>query len=83
MQKCPGFLYAAPMSSLHCRGFGTCGTCAVQVEGRVSPPTAVETWRLNFPPHKQSLQKGLRLACQVRVDGDLEVCKLPGRWGQG
>lgn len=24
---------------LNCRGFGTCGTCAVAIEGEVSPPT--------------------------------------------
>lgn len=76
-------LYNGPMRGIHCRGLGTCGTCAVRVLGDASPTTAVERWRLNFPPHKQGLAKGLRLACQCRVEGDLVVEKLDGWWGQG
>lgn len=64
----------------NCRGFGTCGTCAVAVRGVVSPETARERWRLDFPPHRR--ERGLRLACQVRVLGDLEVTKHEGFWGQ-
>jgi ferredoxin len=82
-QLMPGFLYHKPMDLIHCRGMGTCGTCAVKVEGQCSAPTAIEKWRLNFPPHKQSLSKGLRLACQCRPLGDLKVTKLSGKWGQG
>lgn len=65
---------------INCRGFGTCGTCAVTVRGEVSAPTARERWRLSFPPHQPG--SGLRLACQVRVLGDLEVEKHAGFWGQ-
>lgn len=65
---------------LNCRGFGTCGTCAVRVEGLVSEPTARERARLAFPPHDPG--SGLRLACQVRVQGDVQVTKYPGFWGQ-
>ncbi|MEM9456910.1 MAG: 2Fe-2S iron-sulfur cluster-binding protein [Myxococcota bacterium] len=67
----------------NCRGLGTCGTCAVRVEapaGAVSPPTRVERWRLGFPPHRRD--RGLRLACQLRVHGDLQVSKYAGFWGQ-
>lgn len=73
-------LYNRPMRALNCRGFGTCGTCAVQVEGDVSAATAVERWRLGFKPHRQG--SGLRLACQCEVLGDLDVTKYPGGWGQ-
>jgi len=73
-------LYNPPMKTLHCRGFGTCGTCAVQVDGEVSPMTSVERWRLGFKPHRRN--SGLRLACQCEVRGDLELTKYPGRWGQ-
>lgn len=67
---------------LNCRGLGSCGTCALKiVEGQVGPLTKMERWRLNFPPHK--LERGLRLACQVRVEHDLRVEKLAGFWGQG
>ncbi|QDG53912.1 (2Fe-2S)-binding protein [Persicimonas caeni] len=66
---------------LNCRGFGTCGTCAVEiVEGTVGEKTARERWRLDFPPHDPS--SGLRLACQIRVEDDLKVTKYPGFWGQ-
>ena len=64
----------------NCRGLGTCGTCAVGVEGAVSEPTAVERWRLSVPPHRPAA--GLRLACQCRVEGDLVLTKYPGFWGQ-
>lgn len=65
---------------LNCRGLGTCGTCAVEVRGLVSPPTARERWRLHFPPHRAG--SGLRLACQCRILGDVEVVKHLGFWGQ-
>lgn len=64
----------------HCRGLGTCGTCAVRIEGQVSEMTGIERWRLGFPPH--SHQNDLRLACQCRVQGDLTIEKFPGVWGQ-
>lgn len=73
-------LYQSAARAIHCRGFGTCGTCAVRIEGPVSAPTSVERWRLGFPPHDR--EAGLRLACQVRVLGDLAVTKYPGVWGQ-
>ena len=72
-------LYNGVSRQLHCRGMGTCGTCAVEVTGPVSEMTAVEKWRLGFPPHKAG--SGLRLACQCRVLGDLKVRKWPGFWG--
>ncbi|MBM4252154.1 MAG: 2Fe-2S iron-sulfur cluster binding domain-containing protein [Deltaproteobacteria bacterium] len=65
---------------LNCHGLGTCGTCAVEiVEGDLAPLNARETWRLNFPPHTAT--KGLRLACQVRVESDLVIKKHAGFWG--
>lgn len=72
-------LYNGAARAIHCRGLGTCGTCAVRVEGPVSETTAVERWRLGFPPHDRA--SGLRLACQVRVLGDLLVTKYDGLWG--
>lgn len=66
--------------NLNCTGLGTCGTCCVFIEGEVSPKTKVETWRLGFPPHKN--EAGKRLACQVRIQGDIKVRKGKGFWGQ-
>ena len=64
---------------LNCQGIGTCGTCAVELEGSVSPQNGRERLRLHMPPHKHG--ERLRLACQVRVQGDLTVWKHDGFWG--
>jgi ferredoxin len=73
-------LYNGVARALNCRGFGTCGTCAVHVEGEVSPLSSAENVRLNLPPHH--LEPGLRLACQCTVLGDVTVRKHAGIWGQ-
>ncbi len=65
---------------LNCFGLGTCGTCAVTIEGDLSPLNAIEKIRLNLPPHQ--LQHGLRLACQIVVNKDIIVSKGAGFWGQ-
>lgn len=76
--------YNGRARQLNCRGLGSCGTCAVEVRGKLSPPTFMERWRLNFPPHRKGLQKGLRLACQCRVlEGEVVVEKKKGFWGAG
>ena len=74
-------LYNGLARQIHCRGLGTCGTCSVEIDGRVSEMTAIERWRLGFPPHQSG--SGLRLACQCDVLGDLELKKGPGLWGTG
>ena len=72
--------YNSNAQLLNCHGLGTCGTCAVEITGAVSKKTAVEKWRLNFPPHQE--EHGLRLACQTTVLGDLSIKKHDGFWGQ-
>lgn len=64
----------------NCRGHGTCGTCAVDIDGEVSEPTDRERRRLSVRPHDPD--SGLRLSCQTRVEGDLTVTKHGGFWGQ-
>jgi ferredoxin len=66
-------------TAVSCHGLGTCGTCAVAIDGDVDAPGRRERWRLDFPPH--DADSGLRLACQVRVTDDLTVEKRPGFWG--
>ena len=73
-------LYHNVAKAIHCRGFGTCGTCAVRIDGPVSEPTSIEQWRLGFPPHSHA--SGLRLACQASVLGDVAVTKFDGLFGQ-
>ncbi|HKE13088.1 MAG TPA: 2Fe-2S iron-sulfur cluster-binding protein [Myxococcota bacterium] len=72
-------LYNSIARALNCRGYGTCGTCAVRIEGKVSDLTTAERMRLEFPPHER--EAGLRLACQCCVLGDLVVTKYSGVWG--
>lgn len=74
-------LYNGAAKVINCHGFGSCGTCAVKITGSVANPKGKEKLRLSFPPHK--LEKGLRLACQVVVNEDLEVQKANGFWGEG
>ena len=73
-------LYTKVARALHCRGRGTCGTCAVHVEGAVSEATKAETRRLRMPPHNTA--SGIRLACQCSVLGDVTVTKHEGLFGQ-
>ena len=79
LQKANLPLYNRVADLIHCRGLGTCGTCAVEIEGHVSEMTKVEKWRLGFPPHRSG--SGLRLACQCKVLGDLRITKHDGMWG--
>ncbi len=74
-------LYNGVASVVNCHGIGTCGTCAVQVEGDVSEPEWGERTRRSLPPH--SLTQNRRLACQTQVLGDVKVTKFDGMWGQG
>ncbi len=74
-------LYNGNATVINCHGLGTCGTCAVEVAGEVSPKSWRENARLSVPPHSSGSSR--RLACQVKVLGDLEVTKFDGFWGQG
>lgn len=60
---------AGAILPLDCGGKGTCGRCRVQVEGSVNEPGAAEKKLLEAG----QLAAGWRLACQVRVMGDVQV----------
>ncbi|MGF1673388.1 MAG: 2Fe-2S iron-sulfur cluster-binding protein [Rivularia sp. (in: cyanobacteria)] len=74
-------LYNGNAKIINCRGIGSCGTCAVTVQGEVSEPNWKEKTRLGLPPHSSSNNR--RLACQIKVNGDVRVSKYDGFWGQG
>jgi ferredoxin len=74
-------LYNAQAQVINCHGLGTCGTCAVQIEGAVSEVNWRDRARRALPPHTP--QRNLRLACQTQVLGDIRVTKYNGFWGQG
>lgn len=69
----------------NCRGLGLCGTCAVLITSgmdNVNPMTRREWLKLKCPvPVGDPLpgmayvkyEDKMRLACQVRVEGDIEV----------
>ncbi len=60
-----------------CNGKGTCGACKVQVTGAERTPlTENEIMHLSG----MERDKGIRLACQLTVEGDLEV-HLPATHG--
>lgn len=53
-----------------CGGTGACGACTVRLlEGQANPPTAAEYLKL-LPEDRES---GLRLACQLRPEGEAVV----------
>lgn len=74
-------LYNGNATVINCRGIGSCGTCAVRVEGEVSSANWRDRGRRSLPPHNP--ERDLRLACQTRVLGDVRVTKFDGFWGQG
>ena len=73
-------LYNGNAKYINCRGIGSCGTCAVEIEGEVSSANWKDKLRRSLPPH--SPLKNLRLACQTKVIGDLKVIKYQGFWGE-
>jgi len=52
-----------------CGGLGTCGRCTVTVRGVVEPPTTDELTLLAG----DRIAMGVRLACRVRISGDVAV----------
>ena len=52
-----------------CAGRGVCGKCKVKIEGRASPPTPLEIECIT----DRDLGEGVRLACQVILEGDTTV----------
>jgi len=54
--------------SFPCGGLGICGKCKVKISGRVNPLTLKEKKLI-----PEWIEKGYRLACQVRIEGDAKV----------
>ncbi len=74
-------LYNGQAKVINCRSLGTCGTCAVHIDGDVSTANWQDRTRRSLPPHNPD--RHLRLACQTQVLGDITVTKYDGFWGQG
>ncbi|NEP48719.1 MAG: (2Fe-2S)-binding protein [Moorea sp. SIO3C2] len=74
-------LYNGNAKLINCRGLGSCGTCAVEIDGEVSEANWKDKARRSLPPHSPTANR--RLACQTKVLGDVCVTKYDGFWGQG
>lgn len=73
-------LYSGPHQYLNCMGFGQCASCRVQIKkgiDNVSRQGIFEKLRLILGPitffARMGHEQDLRLACQTRVNGDVEV----------
>ena len=81
-------VYSGIHKLLHCPGWGCCGSCKVLItkgEGNVSKPGVWERFRVLAGPllffWRIGNEKKLRLSCQCRVNGDIEVETTPtGNW---
>jgi ferredoxin len=58
----------------NCGGRGLCGTCKVWVKQKAADATSAPNLREKF----HGMGDGRRLACQTRVQGDIEVVTFPG-----
>ncbi|MGQ0635533.1 MAG: ferredoxin [Planctomycetaceae bacterium] len=77
-------LYPGLHKYVNCMGFGQCASCRVQIAKgleNVSPQGFFERLRLLLGPitffARLGHEKDLRLACQTRVNGDIEVETQP------
>lgn len=73
-------LYPGMKRLMNCRGKGLCGECRVHVlKGfeNLGPKTAIEKMRVGVSWFKFGHEHEVRLACQTRVLGDIEVLTQP------
>lgn len=66
------YLKEAPFKIKIPCGKGKCGKCLCYVQGDVNEPTSAERKRLS----EDELRAGLRLACEVIVEGEVRVSKV-------
>ena len=73
-------VYAGLDRYLNCRGLGLCGTCRVLVKKGIEntgPKTFIEKLSLLKAFSSIGHEGEIRLSCQCRVDGDIEVETQP------
>ena len=77
-------LYKGAFRLLNCRGLGLCGTCLVLVKKgmeNLSPKSTVEKINMSMHPLTMLAMIGhedeMRLACQVKVNGDCTIETTP------
>jgi len=74
-------LYPGIHQIANCRGFAQCGSCRVLLKNgtaaHAGPKTLLEKVRLAMAFFTIGFEDEIRLACQTRVQGDLEVMERP------
>ena len=74
-------LYPGPHRFLNCHGLAQCGSCRVLLkegsEKNASPKTLMEKMRMAVAFFNIGHGDEMRLACQMKVNGDLEVMERP------
>ncbi len=73
-------LYPGINKVLNCHGFGHCGSCRVLISKgmeNVSRMGFMERLRLKFSMAFIGSENTMRLACQTKVNGDVEVLTRP------
>jgi ferredoxin len=73
-------LYPGLNKVFNCHGFGQCGSCRVLVtKGMESTgkKSLIERFRLGLSMAYIGNEDTMRLACQTRVEGDIEVVTQP------
>ncbi|MDA7979241.1 MAG: (2Fe-2S)-binding protein [Pirellulales bacterium] len=73
-------LYKFPDNYLHCRGLGACGTCRVLIPKGIEntgKKSAVEKLRMKMSLAAIGHEDEMRLSCQTKVEGDIDVITQP------
>ncbi len=74
-------LYPGIHKALNCRGLGQCGSCRVLLKNgtmrNASPKGMIEKLTMLRSFWTIGCEDEVRLACQIRVQGDLEVLERP------
>ena len=69
-------LYRKRHKYTNCRGHGTCGTCRVLIKKGMENASPMGKWeklRLGMSMVSIGFEDEMRLACQTKVNGDIEV----------
>ncbi len=73
-------LYPFPHNIVNCHGLSQCGSCRVLIakgKENASRVGLLEKLRMMFSMARIGYEDTMRLACQTRVDGDMEVVTKP------
>lgn len=73
-------LYSFPHNIVNCHGFSQCGSCRVLIQKgleNASPMGLMEKMRLKVSLAYIGNEDSMRLACQTKVNGDMDVETRP------